>query len=319
VSFVHATKRSIVDFSAQTLTFSGSPVFSTYLWGINDASVDLDSSTIVGTATGATLSHDNSILNASSVTGQWWGVNSTITTEDGGIIAVADLLTNRTFYVRPGGNDKNPGLYDTDAGAFLTIQGAVDAISKLAYNQIAWASGLGASISIVVRPGTYAETVNLRQLNYLSGTIIGDETTPANIIVNGPTYGFIAAGIRTPWYIRGVKITATSGDAIHVEQGSQVTYRNVNFGAASGAQVSVYSGGRAFADGNYTISGAAAYHVFARGPSPIDISGQTVTVSGTPAFGTAFALAQNGGAIRVVGNTFTGSATGVRYSAITNG
>jgi hypothetical protein len=49
------------------------------------------------------------------------------------------------------------------------------------------------------------------------------------------------------------------------------------------------------------------------------VTSKTITITGTPAFTGEFALARRVAAIQCNGNTFSGSATGVRYLADNNG
>ncbi len=75
--------------------------------------------------------------------------------------------------------------------------------------------------------------------------------------------------------------------------------------------------------GSYTISGAAARHLIATGAGAI-IKAQasaTITLSGTPAFATAFAVAEELGEVRFNSGavSFSGSAKGARYSSTLNG
>ena len=69
---------------------------------------------------------------------------------------------------------------------------------------------------------------------------------------------------------------------------------------------------------NYAISGASPMHWAARSGGVITADARTVTLSGTPAFATAFASNQNA-TVLCGAMTFSGSATGVRYSASLNG
>lgn len=55
-TFAHATKKSIMDFSGQAINFISVPTFSTYLFGINDASVNLDSARLTGAQSPVTSS-----------------------------------------------------------------------------------------------------------------------------------------------------------------------------------------------------------------------------------------------------------------------
>lgn len=51
----------------------------------------------------------------------------------------------------------------------------------------------------------------------------------------------------------------------------------------------------------------------------VRVTSRTITLTGTPAFSTAFAQADQVGNILMNGDTFTGSATGKRYNAVMNG
>jgi hypothetical protein len=314
-SFVHATERSLVDFGSQALTFS-SATHSVYLWGLNDASVHLDSATITGSATGGITVHRNAILNVTSVTGQWWGSTYPVV-EDGGRIA-ADAFPSRNLYVRPSGNDNNPGFVNSDAGAFATITAAVNALSKMPYDPSAWDANNG---WVIQASGvhTYNETVNLQDVPYRWVILLGDEGTPSNVVIQGSGHGVAATGTKTRWYVRGFRIHATSGDSLHAEQGGQITFRNIECGSATGAQLFAYVGGRLIAEGNYSIVTSAPIHARAWANATIDIHGNTVTLTGTPAYSSYFAEARLNGLIRADGCTFTGSATGTKYYAETGG
>lgn len=316
--FCHATKRSIIDFAGQTIAFVGSPAFSVYLYGVNDASVNLDSATITGTPTGAILIHKNGSLNASSLTGSYLGGTAPVV-NDGGLLAVQNLLETRNLYVRTDGSDANDGLANTSTRAFRTIQAAVNALSKLPYNPLWWTTALDSGFVINVASGTYAETVNLRDVRAVGATILGNETTPANVVVAGVTDGFVGIGLNTKWYLRGMKITAAAGSAIRLEQGSQVSYRTIDFGSCSSAHVFTQTGAIAIADGNYSITSNALWHKIARTGSIIVTTDRTVTLTGTPNFTQSYAFADDLSLLRAVGMTFSGSATGNRYDVATNG
>lgn len=316
--FCHATKRSIIDFAARTIAFSGTPTFSTYLWGINDASVNLDSGTITGSAVGPILVHKNGSLNTSSLTGSYLGGTAPVV-NDGGYIFAQSLFENRTIYVRPGGNDNNDGLENTDARAFRTIGAAVAFLAKLPFNAMFFVTNQDSAFVIQVADGTYAETVNLRDVQTLGATIRGNEANPANVVVNGVTDGFVAIGLSSNWFLRGLTISATAGSCIRAERGSRVLYQNCRFATATVAHISAQTGSSVVAEGNYAITGAAAWHKIARTGSLIMTSDRTVTITGTPAFSQTYAFADDTSIIRATGMTFTGTATGKRYDVATNG
>jgi hypothetical protein len=92
----------------------------------------------------------------------------------------------------------------------------------------------------------------------------------------------------------------------------------LRFGAASAYHVYA-NGGSIILFNNYSISGGAAVHVNADSGGAISAAGLTVTLTGTPAFSAAYAAAGGAGSsIVYYSNTFSGSATGSRYS-VNNG
>jgi hypothetical protein len=85
------------------------------------------------------------------------------------------LTENRTYYVRPDGNDDNSGLADTAGGAWATLQ--------YAYNKIATTLDMnGYTVTVQMADGTYAGGIN--------------HATDAPSIVNGPIY--IRGNIASP-------------------------------------------------------------------------------------------------------------------------
>lgn len=98
----------------------------------------------------------------------------------------------------------------------------------------------------------------------------------------------------------------------------------VNFGsqAGAGAQAIAIFGGNIFFLNNYTISGGANEHMQASTGGQIAIlpvGGVVVTLTGAPAFATAF-VGATVGTVQIAGGTsFVGSATGARYSSTLNG
>lgn len=314
--FIHATKRSLVDFGSRTIVYTGNPTFSVYLFGLNDSSLHLDSATITNTATGPILVHKNAFMNVSSLTGNYLGGTAPVV-QDGGYIAVADKMQNALFYVRPDGSDQNDGLANTAGRAWLTLGGAISNLQLLPPDPVTVGAGGGIrSCTLNVAAGTYTGNVTLKDLpafNYVN--ILGDETTPANVHINVTGDAFTADSISTRYHVRGFRITASSY-CIRAEQGSHVLYRNCAFGTAS-AHIVAETGASVEATGNYSITGAASYHIIQRYGSIVDIPNAVVTITGTPAF-TVFHYNKSGFA-RWAGSSFSGSATGTRYEVLLNG
>jgi hypothetical protein len=233
----------------------------------------------------------------------------------GGGAGGRELLTApRTYYVRTDGSDSNNGLSNSAGGAFLTIQKAIDTVATLDLSIY--------DATIQIGPGTYAASVQLKSLVGAGKAIIlGDETTPANVAISTTSADAIWSNlIRGTWALRGLKIqTTTSGRGIAVQgRGCVVEIQNLDFGACASQHMNARSGAHILQTGNYAISGGSAFHWNAIGGGTIECQNHTITLTGTPAFGSAFAIAQITAVILAASTTFSGAATGVRYSALTN-
>lgn len=224
-------------------------------------------------------------------------------------------------YVSSTGNDANSG---TSASApFLTINGALAAVEA----QYDLSS---VTLQINLAAGSYGQfTVdgtNIKSKVLIQGagstvtTITGTTDNTVNVL-----YG----GYCT---VSGVKLTNTNPTGTGLVGGATCVFANngsvfligsdVNFGTsahgnhlwtAGAATISSDTVGRP-----YTISGSAGSHYFATTAGSINLVDAVVTLTGTPAFPSAFAYATQAGTISVYGNTYSGSATGQRYSAANN-
>ncbi|MDQ3143747.1 MAG: hypothetical protein M3Q57_02550 [Pseudomonadota bacterium] len=92
-AFAHATARATISFYHQTIVFGEGIHFSTYLWGVNDATVRLDKCRIIGCATGAIGVHVNGVLNVIETDGEWSG-GTAPRVLDGGVIATDHALAS---------------------------------------------------------------------------------------------------------------------------------------------------------------------------------------------------------------------------------
>ena len=222
------------------------------------------------------------------------------------------LTASRNYYVRTDGSDSNSGLANTASGAFLTIQKAIDTAAALDLSIYA--------VTINVADGTYTGAIVLKSYVGVGPiAIVGNTGTPANVVISTTSATCITGSqVRGPYSINGVKLVAnTPGyNGVTLSQGTQLTYSNIDFGAAN-IQLSVSMDATAVAAGNTTISGNANIHWYVTSGGMIQDAGKTITLSGTPAFAQAFAWAQQHGRTVVNANTFSGSATGTRYYADT--
>jgi uncharacterized phiE125 gp8 family phage protein len=124
------------------------------------------------------------------------------------------------------------------------------------------------------------------------------------------------------YVVKGLKLTSSvSGQhGLYALNGSIVDLQNVDFGALNGGwHMLGAQGGQINTVGNYKISGGAAYHVVASQSGSVSGQSITVTLTGTPAFTSAFARATRSGTTKSAAITYSGAATGPRYFAEANG
>ena len=231
-----------------------------------------------------------------------------------GICARERLTGNRTYYVRTDGNDNNDGLADSATRAFLTIQRAVD----VACNDI---DAGPYNVTIQVGDGTYAAGVSLK--NYVGTgtfTLKGNTASPANTVISATNTNAISigTGIR-PWTVQDLTLQTNTGGHGILASGGRLLFTNLRFGTTAWNHINSTIGASISAQGNYSIVGGAVAHAVAESGASVLIVGRTITLTGTPAFSTAFAFAEECGSITISGDTFSGSATGPRYVSQING
>lgn len=222
------------------------------------------------------------------------------------------LTAARTYYVRTDGADTNSGLADTAAGAFLTIQKAIDVASSLDLN--------GYNVTIQVANATWTQALTLKQpAGVGTCTLQGDTTTPANCTISTTSANAItASGAPIIWTLSGLRLqTTTSGSGVAASNNCLITLSNVHFGACADNGIFTSSGAVVSVTSNYTISGGSLRHLNLIG-GEIFIQNRTITITGTPAFSVAFVSSARSATLHINGSTFSGSATGTRYDAISN-
>lgn len=227
------------------------------------------------------------------------------------------LAANRSYYVRTDGSDSScNGSASVAAGtgncAFLTIQKAINVISSLdigIYN-----------VSINVADGTYtgANTVNGPWLGSGTVSVVGNTTTPANVVINPTSATCFAVKNGGSLSVSGVELRGNVG--LNADNGGSISVgSSVRFGAATAYQVYATGGSIVFS-ANYSIVGGAISHLVAEAGGRIRGTSLTITLTGTPAFSGQFVAANAPGAAVVYFlNTFSGSATGSRYNAANGG
>lgn len=230
-----------------------------------------------------------------------------------GTPTVREILTaNRTYYVRTDGNNSNTGLANTAAGAFLTIQKAIDVAASIdcsIYN-----------ITIQVADGTYvSNTITCKNI-IGSGdvTIVGNTSNPDNCIIDG---GFSKTSPGTKYLIQGFKLIKSSGNhviAINATNSAQLVVGYINFGVGFTHHIYSTASASVLIFTNYTISGSAANHIFCSNGASVSIEGnKAITLVGSLTFN-IFCFCLITGIFIGSGNTFTGTCTGTRYVADSN-
>ena len=222
------------------------------------------------------------------------------------------LSADRTYYVRTDGNDGNDGLSNSPGGAFLTLQKAFDALGIL---------DMGAhSAAIQIGDGTYTSAIFV-SASWTGGsglTIQGNSGAPSNVLLSVAGHAFVFnVPLPCPVIIKDLELRTSSGDALRIpSQGIKLQYSNLIFGAIAGSGIVCFApGSYVQCIGNYTINGNCQRHWNFQYNSFLRADGKTITLAGTPAFSIEFANADTGAGMIVNGNTFSGSATGKRYSS----
>lgn len=214
------------------------------------------------------------------------------------------LSANRIYYVRTDGSNSNTGLADNAGGAFLTIQKAMDqAFLALDLN--------GYNVDIVCRTGAatafFARNPQVGRGNI---TITGDTTTPANCTITAATGDCVEANAAT-FEVRGFRLVSTTGNGISLQNGARVRHGNIEYGTCGLDHVVSTQSTPTQVAANTIIGGAQHHHHIADG-SVAFLIGQTLTISGTPAFSERF-IGVNSSKVRWESMTVVGACTGIRF------
>lgn len=212
------------------------------------------------------------------------------------------------------GNDVNTGLAQTRAGAFLTMQAAINATLLLDLHNN--------NVTIQLADSTYTDGVLMASAQVGAGaiTLQGNSTFPSNVLLFRTSVDCIA--INAPGAeltVKDFKVqTTTSGYGLNAGAGTYMQFTNIIFGACANDHLTASAAGTLQANGNYFITGGANRH-WNSNAAQLFIGGETILIFGVPAFSVAFGAVINAGLLQAWSNTFTGTATGSRYSADSNG
>lgn len=221
------------------------------------------------------------------------------------------LAASATYYVN--GSTGNDTTGDGSSGAPWATLTKATAWTQANLNLA------GQSLQINVAAGTYTDTaISGRwsgQINPNQVYILGDQSTPSNVVLDSSTASGLEVGYAAMFYLRGFKLTSSARSGMYVHENAWVTYDYIDFGACTLAHTETSKGGVTFDFGNCTISSGANYHAFASDSGQCFETTGTTTLTGTPAFAVAYAGASVGGNVTSHTKTYSGSATGKRFSA----
>jgi hypothetical protein len=231
-----------------------------------------------------------------------------------------------TFYVSATGSDTNTGL--TSSSPLATINKAL-ALAAQNYDMT------GTVIQINLTDGTFAGFTLDGSLVPALVDLVGDVSAPASCVISQVGGNAISVTRNGRLNIAGLKLTATGteasyynvGSAIVATAGANVTIgESVIFGTCSSNHIESWTGSGVTVaspgpnEGTpYSIAGGAGIaHAYAAPGGYISFADSALTLTGTPNFGGAFAVA-NEGIVSCYGCSFSGAATGSRYSVGLNG
>jgi hypothetical protein len=234
---------------------------------------------------------------------------------------VPRIVPAPTLYVRPDGADTNDGSANDAAHAFQTIDAAVRQGRALYYL-------LGSVLTIQL--GTPASYAPPSQILPGAGTVVvrGDPAAPGSYTLTstGPatTGGAIAPVIGATVNYVGCRLynAGTGNHSLLATNNAVVRCDYTVFSSIAGnpnAHIIASEGGSITIGTGCSCDGNMGYLFYALGGS-ISLGGTSFTLNGTPSFATAtVAASSSGGKVTLAtGSSFSGSASGLRYTVNLN-
>ena len=171
-------------------------------------------------------------------------------------------------------------------------------------------------ITISVADGTYSEDVIAAGSPVGNGTITlsGNLTNPENVLISASDHA-LQITERARLSIEGLKIETSSGCAIYANTGGLLTIKgDLIIGEGPQAQLRVSDNASQIkVSGDIELEVAGGIGIYAQRGAVFDMQNKTITLTGTPAY-SYFLVSSETAVVLISGNTFTGSATGTRYS-----
>jgi hypothetical protein len=231
------------------------------------------------------------------------------------VVSIPDrvISSGQTIFVAAtGGNDANDGL--TNATPLSTIQAAWN----LVFTEFDLDGGsMTASCSGSFLAGTDCHGPLVGKGSGAGLDFVG---VAASIGVNSAASFCFGAGGGATIGVHNFGLSNNSGPILFTDGSGSVIIQGGNIFGGGGPALLAAAAAQIVLDSNYTIANGETVHYQAvqggqitQGSAPV-----VVTITGTPAFSTAFAVAGSLGFIAIGNVTFTGAATGQRYQVSTN-
>lgn len=220
------------------------------------------------------------------------------------------LTADRDYFVRTDGSDSNDGLVNTAAGAFATIQQAINVVAGIDLDIYTATINLG-------NAGSYAGcSISAPFIGGPGSSVVinGSVETPSAFVISSQINALNGATIT----VQGLDFTA-SNRGVNATRFSRVIIADkVIFGTCGSGHIQATRGGLVEINTDYTIDGSAPIHWATDFDGQIVCANNEITLTGTPDFSSAFLQMNALAAAQINGNTFTGSATGVRFTISLN-
>jgi len=236
-------------------------------------------------------------------------------------IGVREVLTaNRTYFVdAAAGSDTNAGL---SAGAGNALQTLSKAFAIVLGNL----DLAGHDVTIQLAAGTYNQggglIISSPQVGSGNITVLGDTTTPSNVVITGTGNVLTFIGVGVKCYLAGLKLQApTAGSTLSISTLAYVKFTGkMEFGACPGWWHIECAGCAVLEAPNVavTISGNSSGWLSIENSAYANLLGTTWTASGTITWASSCIRAQMCANIIASSNTSTGTFNGTRYSVSLN-
>ena len=222
------------------------------------------------------------------------------------------LTANRDYYVRSDGSDSNTGLTDSSGGAFLTVGKALSTARSLDFN--------AQNVTVHVGAGTYTEVITLSGPHVGGGSLflVGDVSTPSNVGLDSSSFTLSlehgarlnVGGFRFGGAFLTTPLVVSSGARLVMDGPCE-------FDTSSYSHMTALDpGSTILLEADYEIIGDTGRHFRIRYGGAVTCDSITVTLTGTPDFSSRFVDIIELSRLSVSAVTYTGSATGNRYRAL---